>query len=283
MILSWSKRNRLLWMLIFTLAVIVSTTYAAYSNISVRTDRWLALGAMSGSVQYSNGGTLQTAQVGIRLSQVGHSLRTGRGASARLDVDTGVGYVYVSENTEVVVSALRNTPNGGRITVLNIPRGQARLQVRRFTNPESELEIQTPGGVSGVRGTEFGITVHPDGKTGLATLEGAVASSAQGQTVTVNAGFQNLTIPGEPPTQPVPLSDSPNLNISTFQRSPQQRDQIQIAGTTDPVNLILINGTEQSSDRNGAFDVTVPASQDPIQILVTTPLGTQQIYELVLP
>jgi hypothetical protein len=282
--ISWSsKRNRLLWALTFTLVVMVSAVYAAYGNISVRTDRWLSVGVMNGAVQYSTGGSLQNAQVGVRLSQVGHSLRTGRGASARLDVDTGVGYVYVAENTEVIISDLRSTPNGGRLTVLNIPRGQARLQVRRFTNPDSGLEIQTPGGVSGVRGTEFGVSVQPNGKTGLATLEGAVASSAQGRTVNVNAGFQNLTIPGEPPSQPVPLSDSPRLDVTTFQRLPQQPGQLQVAGTTDPVNLILIDGVAQSTDRNGAFDLTVPASLDSLQIIVRTPLGTEQIYELVLP
>uniref|UniRef100_A0ACD5H295 FecR domain-containing protein n=1 Tax=Desertifilum tharense IPPAS B-1220 TaxID=1781255 RepID=A0ACD5H295_9CYAN len=50
--------------------------------------------------------------------------------------------------------------------------GQARFRVRRFNHPGSSLEIETPAGSSAVRGTEFGVSVHPDGKTGIATREG---------------------------------------------------------------------------------------------------------------
>ena len=34
--------------------------------------------------------------------------------------------------------------------------------------------VITPAGVSGVRGTEFGVSVLPSGKAGLATLKGMV-------------------------------------------------------------------------------------------------------------
>jgi hypothetical protein len=69
-------------------------------------------------------------------------------------------------------------PNNGRITRLLVPRGQVRLQLRPFTNPGSRMEIETPAGTSGVRGTEFGLNVQPDGKMAIATLEGSVATSA---------------------------------------------------------------------------------------------------------
>jgi hypothetical protein len=44
------------------------------------------------------------------------------------------------------------------------------------------LEISSPSGVAGVRGTVFGVAVDPKGKTGISTLEGAVATTAKGQT-----------------------------------------------------------------------------------------------------
>lgn len=251
-------------------------------SLQVRVDRWLEVRQATGTVTYQQGQTSRNARVGTRLQAVGETIRTGQGASAVLAVDTGVGFVNVSENTTVRVQSLEVTNSGGRITQLQVLGGQARLQVRRFTNPDSRLEIQTPAGVSGVRGTDFGVSVQPDGKTGVVTLEGGVVASAQGQSVAVNGGFQSLVIPGEPPSPAVPLTNNPALDLR--QLTAEANQTARIVGQVDPVNLVQIEDETLVLDRQGNFDVTVPlpASRS-IEAVITTPLGRQQVYELLVP
>ncbi|MEM9161552.1 MAG: FecR domain-containing protein [Cyanobacteria bacterium P01_F01_bin.4] len=279
------NKYRLTWLLTSVACVSLIATQARARDLTVRVNRWLEFRTLSGSVQYASNGRTQRARVGARINAVGDSIRTGRRSSARLAVDTGIGFVTVAENTNLRISRLRTTPSGGRVTELDILQGQARLQVRPFTNRDSRLNIRTPAGVSGVRGTEFGVSVQASGSTGVATLEGAVVSSAEGVSVDVPANFQTLIVPGEPPLPPEPLRDDPRLDIEVLQTT--NRDGVQIVelvGSTDPVNLFQINGEGQSVSKEGRFDLEISFPDDQ-QVLatVTTPLGTEQVYELVVP
>lgn len=253
--------------------------------LSVRVDRWLEVRNLSGSVEFLQGSQRRPAQLGQRLSAVGEGLNTDSGSLARLAIDTGVGFVSVSENTTFRILQLYTTPRGGKVTDLELTRGQARVFVRPFTNPDSRLEIQTPAGVNGVRGTNFGMAIQPSGRSSLAVEEGSVVSKAQGVAVPVNAGFQNYTIPGEPPSEPVPITEDPNLNLLRLER--QRRDGqlfISFAGNTFPVNLLVIDDETQQIDREGNFELELPLPDNRrIQITVVTPLGTKQVYELVVP
>ncbi len=230
----------------------------------------------------SPAGSARRARRGDRLSQVGEQIITQRNSSARLAVDLGIANIAVAERTQLQVRSLSITRAGGYITSLFVARGQIRLNVRPFSNPESELEIYTPAGVSGVRGTEFGVAVQPDGKTGVATLEGSVTLSGQGQTVVINSDQQSTVRPGEPPTPPEPLRNDPTLFITVLRRI--RGNSVRIVGSTDPVNLLEVDAELRSIDDAGQFDLIVETARDRrIQAQVTTPLGTQQAYELVVP
>jgi hypothetical protein len=169
-------------------------------EVNVRVDLWLSIQQTAGIVSYDRPSGSRAARVGDRLEAIGEGITTGTRSRADLVLDTGVGVINVLEYTSLKVRRLDIAPDNGRITHLNVTHGQVRLKLRRFTNQGSELQIQTPAGLSGVRGTEFGVVVQPDGKTAIATLSGSVVMTAQGVQVGVPAGFQNLTIPGEPPT-----------------------------------------------------------------------------------
>jgi hypothetical protein len=250
--------------------------------IQVRVDRWLAIQQVTGNVTYLTSQRSLPARVGIRLQTVGEGVATGANSATTLGVDTGIGTIQVSERTSLRIQELRLLPDGARVTSLRVTTGQARLQVRRFTHPNSQLEIETPAGLSGVRGTVFGLAVHPDGKMGVATLEGSVATSAQGQSVLVDSGFQNLTIPGEPPSQPVPIQDQATLQLRRLVAV--GNSNARVVGRIDPVNLLTIDEHVQVVDRTGEFDLTVPMPINrQIKIVVTTPLGTRQVYELAVP
>lgn len=253
----------------------------AQPSLNVRVNRWLEVKQTAGQVTYNNRATLsRAARIGDLLTAVGDSIITGNQSMAVLAVDTGIGVLNVAENTHIVVQELSLAPDNGRITRLQITQGQARLKVRPFTNRGSRLEIRTPASLSGVRGTDFGVAIQPNGKTGLAVLSGGVSSSAQGQTRSLNSGFQNFTIPGEPPSRPTPITNNTNLQYTVERVIEGGVRQFRVVGQVDPVNYVEVDGVPVTSDRNGRFttNLQVWATVMAVHVLVKTPLGQEQIH-----
>jgi hypothetical protein len=255
----------------------------AQQSVRVRVNRWLDVQQMTGRVTLYQQNSSRAARVGDRLQNVGDGISTGQQSNAVLAVDTGVGFITVSENTQAIIRTLAIAPDNGRITHLDVPQGQVRLNLRRFTHRGSEVQIHTPAGVSAVRGTEFGVSVQPNGKTGVATLTGAVSTIAQGQAVAVPGGFQNLTFPGEPPSPAVPLQDNTDLRYTLERQIQRNLRYIRLHGQVDPVNLVFVGETPQDIDREGRFSIRLPAvSRQRLEITVITPLGRQQVHQLVI-
>ncbi|WP_017654731.1 FecR family protein [Fortiea contorta] len=274
-------KNWCIYAALTLIGVIYTPPSIANEQIQVRIERWLEVRHLTGTVLYSRGGNFQPAVNGMRLQAVGDTISTKENSRTILALDSGMGFIQVSENTTLTVLELQAAKSGGKITQLAVKAGQVRLQVRPFTNPASRLEIHTPVGISGVRGTEFGVTVQPNGKTSVATLEGGVATAAQGQTVLVNAGFQNFTAQGEPPSIPVPIQENTHLNLSQIIT---HKHQVRVVGNIDPVNMLKIVQHTVNTDTKGKFDITVPLSANRrIKALVITPLGKKQLYELAVP
>lgn len=249
--------------------------------VPVRINRWLEIRQLTGRVNCIIEGVSQTGRVSTRLQNVGDTLITGEDSSAVLEVDTEIGFVSISENTTVRILTLDAASDGSRITRLQVTGGQVRLQIRPFTLP-SMLEIETPAGVSGVRGTVFGVSVQPTGTTGVATLEGSVFANAQGQEVTIGEQLQSLIVPGEPPTPPTPLRNDPTFDVRLLTRTDQQTARI--VGRIDPVNLVQVGEETLELDQSGAIDLQVPRTGDrKVFITVTTPLGTRRVYEVRVP
>lgn len=218
------------------------------------------------------------AQVGLRLQSVGECLKTAPTAKAVLAMDTGIGVVNVSENTKLCIKTLTTLANGGRVTHLQLVQGQINLKVRPFSNPKSRLEIHSPVGITGVRGTEFGVSVQPNGQTGVATLSGRVSAAAQQTSVLVGANLQTLIIPYEPPLPPQPLNNHPGLQLDLVM--PMDR-QVQVKGRIDPTHILLVRGELQAISRSGTFDLIVPMIREiPLTFTVITPLGNQKVYAL---
>ncbi len=265
-----------------TASLLVLANGYAQQSLPVRVDRGLEVRSLAGQVSRFQKTVSQPARVGDFLRAIGDGLITSKGAKAILFVDTGIGVVDVAENTNLVVQELSFAPDNGRITKLFVSQGQARLRVRPFTHRGSKLEIRTPVGLSGVRGTDFGIAVQPNGKTGLAVIQGQVSSEAFGKAVAVNGGFQNFILPNEPPSPPVPLRNDTRL-VYSFQRIIQGGiRKVQLNGQVDPVNAVQVNGVPQVTDREGRFKTQLEIFPPPLfQVLVQTPLGKEQRHDLV--
>ncbi len=240
---------------------------------------WLEVKKLQGKVIYQRQQVRQIAWNGLRLKHVGEILETQAESGAILALDQGIGIVHVAENTRFQIKTLHTTAKGGRVTLLEVTQGQVRMKVRPMKNPASRLEIHTPAGIAGVRGTEFGVSVQPSGKTGIATLSGRVDAEAQGETVAVGKALQSLTMPQEPPQPAAPLRDDPDVRLDLARLD---NGQLRLVGDTDAVNVLLVNGSPQSTDRTGHFEIDLPFTTEKgnIELRVITPLGTQKRYEL---
>lgn len=272
------------WLLLslFFIFLLTFQQALAKNNLHLRVNRYLEVRSIFGNVIYGNQQTSQPANVGTKLQKVGDSIGTGKNYRTMLALDTEIAFVEVAENTKLQIQKLHSTSNNGKVTELLLTGGQVRLKVRPLNNRESRLEIKTPAGITGVRGTEFGVSVQPSGKTGVATLKGQVVTSAQGKTVSVNKGFQSLIIPGKPPSPPVRLRDDTILQIKILADMGNQ--QAKIAGKVDPVNLVILANEPLITNQNGEFEViTALPNNRKIAVSITTPLGKKQKYELAVP
>jgi hypothetical protein len=255
----------------------------AQRAIQVRTDQWLKVEQVSGNVTYRNlyNYANRPARVGDRLQSASDEISTGANSSAVLSVDTGVGSIYVTENTTIQIRSFRIASDNGRVTNLFVPRGKARLQIRKFTNRGSQLNIQTPAGISGVRGTQYVVHVRPNGNMLLTTFRGSVATYALNQTKIVNGGFQNITAVGKPPSIPVPIRSDASLRYVIDKKTSGSGRSIVLSGYTDPFNTVKVDGLEQSLDSSGKFSLQLPATSNlKVKITVETSLGKVQIYEI---
>lgn len=244
-------------------------------------ERWAQVRYVQGDVTYQG----RPAKIGDRL-QVGEELRTGSNSRATLFFDSGIGVLLLSEQTTVQLQILETLKNGARTTRLLTQRGQVRAQVRRFTNPDSSFEIafrgnddDIEGGIAGSRGTDYGVAVGPNGQTGVSTLSGQVAVMTPAKTVLLDAGYSSLIVPGQGPTEARLTAANVELKLKLL--SATEPEKIRVTGAGDPLNLVYVNGVPVETQQNGEFDVVVPLPKNrPLQVLVRTPLGQEQIYEL---
>ncbi|NET32329.1 MAG: FecR domain-containing protein [Cyanothece sp. SIO1E1] len=259
--------------------ITVNSLPLAAQNIKVPlSDRWVRVKSTRGQVTYQGLQVRRPAQTGDRLQAVGEGIDTADRSASVLDMDSNIGVIRTAQNTSIRVRRLSILADGARVTILGLNRGQARLQARRFTNPNSRLEIETPAGVAGVRGTDFGVTVNDAGKTAIATQEGAVEVSAQGESVMVNPGFASLVIPGEPPTPPQQLDKILAFKVRRFQR---QGNRVRVRGEVNPTNSVFINGREVEVDKEGRFFALVRVAIRPaIRVVVRNPLGEERSHQL---
>ena len=259
--------------------ILVSPTNSR--TVQFRLKRWIEVQSVSGNVTLINRNGRESARVGQRLQSVGEGIVTGSRSSATLYLDTGIGTLQVGENSQFTLQEIQNN-DGGAQTKLNVSRGQVRLKLRTFTHPSSSLEIFTPAGVTGVRGTDFGVSILPSGKTGVATLRGKVAAAAQGKTVDIDRGFQSSVTPDKAPLPPIPLRNSASLDVQFLGK--EANGQVHLVAQTDDINVLSIGELVIEPNAQGLVDIRVPMGVDrSIEVRVTTPLGKQRNYQLLVP
>ena len=86
------------------------------------------------------------------------------------------------------------------VVAVSIAKGVARFSTGLL--PKPDYQVSTPSCTIGVRGTVFTTIVSERRDSWVTVEEGATAVSAQGVTVTVNAGQTTFVAFGQPPTPP---------------------------------------------------------------------------------
>ena len=98
------------------------------------------------------------------------------------ELDSKVSYAFddastlsIGENAKVKITKHIYDPDKElRQTVVEVSIGAVRFVVNKARSKDSTFEVLTPSGIAGVRGTEFVVTVEPNGKTTYVGLEGSI-------------------------------------------------------------------------------------------------------------
>ncbi len=141
----------------------------------------------------------------------GDLVRTGDDSSVVLTYPDD-SHTTVAPNSELTILLMASAEDGSRQEiVLRQEIGSTRNVVQPLPSADSKFEIQTPSAIVTVRGTEFMVDVDSSGATMVAVDEGIVEVSAQGMTVTLNAGETTTVSPGSPPAtaEPIPTVTKP--------------------------------------------------------------------------
>lgn len=262
-------------MAVTTLGAVLKTKLV---RANVYSNRWLRIERISGDVTTLTG-QRKSASVGDYLSSIGHGLITGQRSTAHLAIDDGIASVAVAQNTQMTIQQLSLLRDGSRVTILDVSRGQARFQVRRFTHPNSRLELRTPSGVAAVRGTTFGTSVNQDGQTNIATIEGQVEASAQDVRVPINAGMTAIIYPGEAPSAARPLDRELDIRWEDYE---WRGESFYMAGYVDAANRVEVNNQDVSLNRVGYFEQTIPFNRklQVVPIIVRNPMGETRTHKV---
>ena len=275
--------------IVVSIPLLGSVTANAQDILSLprsRPTRWLEIRELEGSVDaLHGGGNWHDAHLNDRLLLPGDGVKTDADSEASLAFDDGIGSVRVFEESRMQILTMFIDAQGGKITEIDVPEGTARFQIRRFNRPTSALTIQSPAGIAGVRGTDFGVGITPRGRTAVATFQGAVEAKAQGIAVNVEDGTYSIVIPGEVPTPPDSLSGADvdlgivDLDLVEDTAEPTGR----LMGKVFPINLVYVNGEIIDIDVSGNFVVSaVLDDRQKFLVEVRSPSGDSQGYELTV-
>lgn len=187
----------------------IAMSFTAVADAVTPSKYKLEVLAVSGSVDYKAGSSLtRPIIIGELLQSVGDRIITHEQSSAVLQLNKTIAQVNLSANTELVIRSFTISRNGGLISQLALNSGQAQFQVPAFKNPESNFQISTPGGTVTVKnGATYSLSIAPNGKTTVVSLDGTVIATSNKRSVSVQKGFYTFIAPGLPPNAPMPTSD----------------------------------------------------------------------------
>ena len=115
---------------------------------------------------------------GERVPEIGDTVVAGEsvvtGSDGYIELQFGnLGAVHINENTEYVLDSLSLSDDGSRASG-SLAAGSVISKVRKLSGSDT-FEINVPGAVCAVRGTEFLVRSDNTGSITIAVIEGSVA------------------------------------------------------------------------------------------------------------
>ena len=149
------NRNRILWT-----AVVTMVCWEIGQPATAEPVREATLASFRGKVYASVNGKWQPAKPGMVLHEQ-DEVRTETGANAEILLDQGkVARLELKENSYFRVSTLQMDPvTEDRVTLLELAKGKVLVHVEKLKG-ESKFEVRTPTATTGVRGTDFEVSVE---------------------------------------------------------------------------------------------------------------------------
>ena len=168
------------------------------------------ISSITGDVSVMKAGTKTwtKASIGITLGEA-DSIRTGADSIAVITFFEG-STIELDGNTEIKISELIISTDS-KTTKIRLYQeiGKTTSRVEKLVDPASRYEIETPAGSAVARGSWGIIIVFPNGDMQVINNEGLWCTIARGWEVCFPEGYQNYTIFGQPPGQPVPQNPPP--------------------------------------------------------------------------
>lgn len=122
--------------------------------------------------------------------------------------------LLLQKNSHLVFKTQNTYDKSGILDIrLRLPHGRIETIINPGQKKGTRFEIHTPAAITGVRGTDFRVTMEKNKKTGRTEVtHGEVAvSGTVGKTIVVPANFGTVVTVGQPPSTPVRLLPPPDL------------------------------------------------------------------------
>ncbi len=143
--------------------------------------------------------------------EAGDIVRTQAGSHAALAFFDG-SVVSLHPDSMLLLEVMRAYAAGLNAVRVELAPGRVETRVRAQPGQSTRFEIQTPAGITSVRGTDLRVSVPADEKLSRTeVLEGEVVVAGAGKDVVVAAGYGTVVRAGEPPAPPLTLLPPPDL------------------------------------------------------------------------
>src|SRR5665213_171655 len=207
----WNFMKRIQNIIVCALGLALAGVTSLHSAEEGRLEGKAIVRAVHGDVTYQENGSWMPLKNNSELA-AGVSIRTGAASTADIQVN-GKSAVRVTENTTMQIPTMTYTGTrreGDTETMLDLESGSVLGNVKKLS-ANSRYEIKTPHGVAGIRGTDFEVTVKPQGDgrfvVTFTSVTGQLIVSAvvEGNTVVKVLRTGESWTPGDGDVRPTPV------------------------------------------------------------------------------
>lgn len=203
-------------MIIFALIIAAALVFAFLPSKPDLTDTTASVVSVSGSVVRIDADGQPLGALGVgELVNIRDGVSTGARSFATLEFADG-SQLLIASDSRVYLETLKHSTSSEDVeTVISLASGQIESRVTKRAGVKAHYRVVTPALQLGVRGTVFLVNVDKDsGRTVASVLEGVVDASGGDTTIELSAGFGTSALPGEKPSAPQPLPDSPSVDVA---------------------------------------------------------------------